>query len=127
MLTWDEIKKLDRAEIEKKIAELKKDYFEKRQKLQRGEQKDISEFKKLKKTVARLLTFAHTLPPAEIKVKKVEAPAEKKPAVKTEKIEKTEKAEKKVKEKRETKKVVKVEKKAVKKPVKKVVKKEKSK
>ena len=77
MLTWAEIKKMDRAALEKKVAELKKEYFEKRQKLLRGEQKDISEFKKLKKTVARLLTFAATLPPAEIRAKKIEPPAEK--------------------------------------------------
>ena len=93
MLTWAEIKKMDRAALEKKVAELKKEYFEKKQKLLRGEQKDISEFKKLRKTVARLLTFAMTLPPAEIRAKKIETPAEK-----TQKKGKETKAEKPEKE-----------------------------
>ena len=86
MLTYEEIKKLNRSEITKKIAELKKEYFEKKQKLLRGEHKDISEFKKIKRTVARLLTMAGTLP-AEAKVvaeKKETAPT----AVETEKKEK---------------------------------------
>jgi ribosomal protein L29 len=123
MLTWEEIKKMDRAAIEKKVAELKKEYFEKKQKLLRGEQKDISEFKKLKKTVARLLTFVVTLPPAERKAKQAEEPAaktEKKDAEKKDK--KAEKSEKELK--KETPKAAKKE---TKKTEKKTAKKEKRK
>ncbi|GBR73243.1 50S ribosomal protein L29P [Candidatus Termititenax aidoneus] len=115
MLTWEEIKKMDRAAIEKKVGELKKEYFEKKQKLLRGEQKDISEFKKLKKTVARLLTFAAALPPMEIK--KIEATV-------TQTEEKGKKSKPAKEPKPETKKT---EKKAVKKTEKKIVKKEKRK
>jgi ribosomal protein L29 len=124
MLTWEEIKKLDRAAAEKKVAELKKEYFEKKQKLLRGEQKDISEFKKLKKTVARLLTFAATLPPAEVTAKKIETPA-----AKTEKKEKENKKEAKPEKevKKEIKATKKTEKKDTKKTEKKPAKKEKRK
>ena len=124
MLTYEEIKKLNRAEIVKKISELKKDYFEKKQKLLRGEHKDISEFKKIKKTVARLLTVAATLPPEIIKTVKEIPPAAVLPEVKKAPktvIEKKEKVvEKQEKEKIKTT-AVKKEKSA--KPVKKAVKK----
>jgi ribosomal protein L29 len=125
MLTWEEIKKMDRAALEKKVAELKKEYFEKRQKLLRGEQKDISEFKKLKKTVARLLTFAAALPPAEIKAKKTEASAEK--TEKKSKDSKEAKPEKGSKEKELKQETKKAGKKDVKKTEKKPAKKEKRK
>ena len=99
MLTMEEIKKMDRAEIEKKVAELKKEYFEKKQKLLRGEHKDIAEFKKIRRTVARLLTAAQTLPPA-VRAPKVKTPVEPKVAAPAEKkVEKVEKTEKKAEKK----------------------------
>ncbi|MDR2428590.1 MAG: 50S ribosomal protein L29 [Candidatus Margulisbacteria bacterium] len=125
MLTWEEIKKMDRAALEKKVAELKKEYFEKKQKLLRGEQKDISEFKKLKKTVARLLTFAATLPPVESKAKKIEAPVEK--TEKKDKDSREAKPEKESKEKEPKQKTKKAGKKDAKKTEKKPAKKEKRK
>ncbi|MDR1997336.1 MAG: 50S ribosomal protein L29 [Candidatus Margulisbacteria bacterium] len=65
MLDLQEIKKLDAAGLYKKVAELKKDYFEKKQKLLRGEHKDISEFRKIRRTIARLLTVFTALPAAD--------------------------------------------------------------
>ncbi|GBR72413.1 50S ribosomal protein L29P [Candidatus Termititenax spirochaetophilus] len=93
MITFEEIKKLDRAGINKNVNDLKKDYFEKKQKLLRGEHKDVSEFKKIKRTIARLQTVLTTLPP-EAPVKKAAAPQTEKVVEKTKKIEKTEKIEK---------------------------------
>jgi ribosomal protein L29 len=124
MLTVEEIKKLDGAGINKKIGELKKDYFEKRQKLLRGEHKDISEFKKIKRTIARLLTILNTLPATE----KAVVAKDVLPAKTGNKVEaKAEKAEKKVAKKavkketteEKTEKEPKAKKPAVKKPVKK--------
>ncbi|GBR75813.1 50S ribosomal protein L29P [Candidatus Termititenax persephonae] len=78
MLTLEEIRKMDRAALEQKVAELKKEYFEKKQKLLRGEHKNIAEFRQIRRTIARLLTVAQTLPPV-VRERKIETGGEKKP------------------------------------------------
>ncbi|MDR2430783.1 MAG: 50S ribosomal protein L29, partial [Candidatus Margulisbacteria bacterium] len=70
-LTLAEIKKLDADGIAKKTAELRKDYFEKKQKLLRGEHKDISEFKKIRRTIARLLTVRPAEAPKIVESKRL--------------------------------------------------------
>jgi ribosomal protein L29 len=88
-----EIKKLDPQAAAQKVAELRKEIFENRQKLIRGEFKDVSFFKKKRREIARLLSVA--VKNAVIAVPKSTAP--KKVVEKVEKAEKVAKP-KKVKE-----------------------------
>jgi len=51
-----EIKKLENTKKLEKIQELKKEMYENKQKLIKGELKDVSIFNKSRKTIARILT-----------------------------------------------------------------------
>lgn len=59
-LEMAEIKKMDANKINKKIIDLKKEVFDHRQKLIKGELKDSSVIDKTKKNIARLSTVLST-------------------------------------------------------------------
>ena len=53
----EEIKKLDKASLNKELASLRKELFNLKLNIDSGEVKDFSQFKKLRTDIARTLTF----------------------------------------------------------------------
>jgi ribosomal protein L29 len=58
MITKDELKKLDRVALENEAKSLKKEYFNLKLGMITGQVKDTAQFEKIRKQVARMLTFA---------------------------------------------------------------------
>jgi large subunit ribosomal protein L29 len=58
MMTKDELKKLDVAALESDTNSLKKEFFTLKLGVMTGQVKDFSQFQKLRRQIARLLTFA---------------------------------------------------------------------
>jgi len=56
MIEIVEMRKLDIKELQAKILELKKEVFEKKQRIIAGEEKNIATIKQLKRNIARLYT-----------------------------------------------------------------------
>lgn len=54
MITLEEIKKLDQNGLVKKIDESRKEIFDNKQKINKGEFKDVSFFKKQRKAIAQM-------------------------------------------------------------------------
>ncbi len=57
MMTKDELKKLDIAALEREVESLKEEQFKLKFSVVTGQIKDSSQFKKLRATIARSLTF----------------------------------------------------------------------
>lgn len=53
----EELKKLSNSELQKEVAQLRKELFDLRLSLDGGEVKDFSQFGKIRKNIARCLTF----------------------------------------------------------------------
>lgn len=53
----EELKKLSNSELQKEALQLKKELFDLRLSLNSGEVKDFSQFGKIRKNIARCLTF----------------------------------------------------------------------
>lgn len=53
----EDLKKLNNSEIQKELKQLKKELFDLKMNIDSGEVKDFSQFGKIRKNVARCLTF----------------------------------------------------------------------
>lgn len=53
----DDLKKLSNSEIQKELKQLKKELFDLKMNIDSGEVKDFSQFGKIRKNIARCLTY----------------------------------------------------------------------